>query len=149
MNLSLNQIVGRRIRQERKAQNITQTELAEKIGKSLRTVQKYESGEIDISLAMIEQISAVLNVGLSSFFNELPTTNKERFLNEISIMQREAYDFQHRLIRIKTAIESRLNSAGLKGSELIESLDLEKGYDSDFLEKISSAYDRAETEKRN
>lgn len=52
--------LGLRIRTARKEKGINQTELANLLGKSLRTVQKYESGEIEVSIAMINEIARVL-----------------------------------------------------------------------------------------
>ena len=49
--------IGRRIKTARKAAKMSQTELANRINKTLRTVQKYESGEIAPSIDMIEQIA--------------------------------------------------------------------------------------------
>ena len=58
-NVQNNQI-GLRIRAARKEKGINQSELASLLGKSLRTIQKYESGEIEVSIAMINEISKVL-----------------------------------------------------------------------------------------
>ena len=44
--------IGLRIRSYRKEKGLSQTELAERIGKSLRTIQKYERGEIEMSVAV-------------------------------------------------------------------------------------------------
>lgn len=54
--------IGRRIKAARKAAKMSQTELANRINKTLRTVQKYESGEIAPSIEMIEQIAKILGV---------------------------------------------------------------------------------------
>lgn len=53
--------IGARIKEARKEAGLSQTALAEKIGKTLRTVQKYESGEIEPSIAMINDLSRILN----------------------------------------------------------------------------------------
>lgn len=58
-NVHNNQI-GLRIRAARKEKGINQSELASLLGKSLRTIQKYESGEIEVSIAMINEISKAL-----------------------------------------------------------------------------------------
>ncbi len=58
-------LVGKRITECRKRAGITQTELAEKLGKSLRTVQKYESGEIDMPLSILNTISETIKVPLN------------------------------------------------------------------------------------
>ncbi len=55
-------IIGQRICQFRKEKGLTQTELAENLGKSLRVVQKYEKGQIDLSLSAISDIAKALDV---------------------------------------------------------------------------------------
>ena len=41
---------------------MSQTELAQRLDKTMRTVQKYESGEIEPSIAMINAIAKILNI---------------------------------------------------------------------------------------
>ena len=53
--------IGLRIRSYRKEKGLSQTELAERIGKSLRTIQKYERGEIEMSVAVLNLIATVLD----------------------------------------------------------------------------------------
>ncbi|MBR0208431.1 MAG: helix-turn-helix transcriptional regulator [Oscillospiraceae bacterium] len=54
--------IGLRIKEARKAAKLSQTELADMLNKTLRTVQKYESGEIEPSIATINSIAGALNV---------------------------------------------------------------------------------------
>ena len=54
--------IGERIKSARKAAGLSQTELATRLDKTLRTIQKYESGEIEPSIAMINAIAKELNV---------------------------------------------------------------------------------------
>ena len=54
--------LGRRIKEARKAAKLSQTELANLLEKTLRTIQKYESGEIEPSIATINTIARKLNV---------------------------------------------------------------------------------------
>ena len=61
MNSSDNAAIGSRIRTLRKRKGYNQQELADILGKSLRTVQKYESGEIEVSIAMANQLAKVLD----------------------------------------------------------------------------------------
>ncbi len=61
MNNSDNKMIGQRVRELRKRKGLNQQELAEILNKSLRTVQKYENGEISISIAMINEIAKVLD----------------------------------------------------------------------------------------
>lgn len=53
--------IGLRIKLLRRLRGLSQQELADTLGKSLRTVQKYETGEIEVSISMINQLSEVLN----------------------------------------------------------------------------------------
>ena len=57
--------IGQRIRKFRKDKGLNQSELADKIGKSLRTVQKYEKGEIEVAVSVISDIAAVLGISSS------------------------------------------------------------------------------------
>lgn len=52
--------IGYRIKMLRKSKGLNQSELAQLLGKSLRTVQKYETGEIEISIAVVNQIAELL-----------------------------------------------------------------------------------------
>lgn len=54
--------IGLRIKEARKAAKLSQTELANRIDKTLRTIQKYESGEIEPSIATINSIAKILHV---------------------------------------------------------------------------------------
>ena len=56
-----NKQIGLRIRTARKEKGLNQTELANLLDKSLRTTQKYESGEIEVSIATINAIAKVLD----------------------------------------------------------------------------------------
>ena len=62
----INKLVGERIAAIRKYNRINQADLAEKLGKSLRTVQKYESGEIDIPLSTLAEVAEILNTTQST-----------------------------------------------------------------------------------
>lgn len=61
MNLT-NEKIGQRIKAVRTEKNITQTQLAKFLGKSLRTVQSYESGESRIFFDTICSIANFLGV---------------------------------------------------------------------------------------
>ena len=57
--------IGKRIRLARKMRHISQTKLAEMLDRSLRTIQKYECGDIDVSISALVSICAALDVPLS------------------------------------------------------------------------------------
>ena len=52
--------IGQRIKFLRKRKGLNQKELASILGKSLRTVQKYETGEIEVSIAVVNQLADIL-----------------------------------------------------------------------------------------
>lgn len=54
--------IGRRIKLARKARRISQKELAEMLNRSLRTIQKYESGDIEVSVAALVSVCQALRV---------------------------------------------------------------------------------------
>lgn len=54
----------------RKGHHLTQSELAERIGKKLRTVQKYENGTITPPLDVLEKIAAVFNVTVADLIGD-------------------------------------------------------------------------------
>lgn len=54
--------IGERIKAARKTAGLSQTELANRLSKTLRTVQKYESGEIEPSIAIINAMAKELKV---------------------------------------------------------------------------------------
>lgn len=61
MNKSEISTIGERIKALRKKRGYNQKELADLLGKSLRTVQKYESGEIEVSIAMVNELAKILD----------------------------------------------------------------------------------------
>lgn len=61
MNKSEISTIGERIKALRKKRGYNQKELADLLGKSLRTVQKYECGEIEVSIAMVNELAKILD----------------------------------------------------------------------------------------
>jgi|694.fasta_scaffold109819_2 transcriptional regulator with XRE-family HTH domain len=64
--------VGGRLRSRRKRLGITQTALALRLGVTFQQVQKYEKGANRISASRLYQLSIVLDVPVTYFFEELP-----------------------------------------------------------------------------
>lgn len=62
LNMSSPEEIGKAIQKQRRAQKITQKEFAQRLGKSERTIQKYESGEILMKIDVVKQIANELNV---------------------------------------------------------------------------------------
>lgn len=53
--------VGQRIKMLRKRKGMNQSELAAALDKSLRTIQKYETGEIEVSIAIVNHLAELLD----------------------------------------------------------------------------------------
>ena len=62
LTMSSSEEIGKAIQKQRRAQKITQKEFAQRLGKSERTIQKYESGEILLKINVLKQIANELNV---------------------------------------------------------------------------------------
>ena len=54
--------IGATIRQVRQSKKMSLVQVAEALGRTARTIQKYESGEIELTVFSLEQIAAVLDV---------------------------------------------------------------------------------------
>lgn len=74
--------VGERIKKVRTKKKITQKQLAEMIGKNIRTVQKYESGDIEVPLENLFKISEALNVSVT-FLDDSRLENMNMYMNEL------------------------------------------------------------------
>ena len=66
--LNTNSEFGAKIKAARKNAKISQSELAERLGKNLRTIQKYESGEIQPSIFSIGKIAEALGITSEKLF---------------------------------------------------------------------------------
>ena len=63
--------IGRRLRQARLVEKLTQEGLAQKLGISFQQVQKYENGSNRISSARLWAISRVLGLPITYFYDDL------------------------------------------------------------------------------
>ncbi len=63
--------VGQRLRLRRKLSGLSQTELGEKIGVTFQQLQKYESGANRTNASRLFDLSRVLDVPVSYFFDEM------------------------------------------------------------------------------
>lgn len=75
--------IGQRIKQLRKRQGMNQTELAQMLKKSLRTVQKYETGEIEVSIAVVNQIADLLDSTPTYILGYESSTTQIRTLSDV------------------------------------------------------------------
>ena len=69
--------IGSKIKYYRKLNNLTQSELGLILHKSLRTIQKYEAGEIIPSMLELLRLSEILNINITNFIYEDKKENME------------------------------------------------------------------------
>ena len=88
---------GARLKEIRTSLNISQKELSEKTGLTLRTIQRIENNEVKPSLYSLKVIGEVLKTDLSDFlktseakpyeFNlNLKITDMNQFLNDLKVL---------------------------------------------------------------
>lgn len=70
--------VGSRIRLRRTLLGMSQTKLGEEIGLTFQQVQKYEKGSNRVSSSRMFELSRVLDVPISYFFDEMSGDTKQR-----------------------------------------------------------------------
>lgn len=63
--------IGKKIKKYRKEAGLTQKQLAEKIGRKEITIRKYESGEREPRISIINDICEALNIPIDEFGEEL------------------------------------------------------------------------------
>lgn len=67
--------VGSRIRLRRTMVGMSQEKLGESLGITFQQVQKYEKGTNRVGASRLQNIAAVLNVPVSFFFEDAPTSD--------------------------------------------------------------------------
>jgi len=72
----VDQNVGKRVREARRALKMTQGDLAGLTGRSSQQIQKYESGENRISAGLLFDLSTILREPISWFFYDSSTQHK-------------------------------------------------------------------------
>jgi transcriptional regulator with XRE-family HTH domain len=65
---NVDELIGSRIRERRRALRLTQEDLATRVGVTPQQVHKYESGANRIAASMLFEIAAVLQAPISTFF---------------------------------------------------------------------------------
>jgi DNA-binding XRE family transcriptional regulator len=65
---AIDQYIGARMREGRRAINMTQANLGEKLGVTFQQIQKYEKGRNRVSAARLFVICEILDVSLASMF---------------------------------------------------------------------------------
>lgn len=63
----INKKIGERIKEARLEKKLSREQVARRLGITQQTIEKYEKGEIDISVRRLIQISNILNVAITYF----------------------------------------------------------------------------------
>ena len=72
-------LLGARIAQARKEQQLTQTQLAEQLGIAQQTMAHYEGGKLKVSAALLPQLAQILNLSLDELLGlPAPRSNGKR-----------------------------------------------------------------------
>ena len=74
-------VTGSTIRQLREGKHLTQTELAEKIGVSSKTVSKWETGKGLPDISLLQPLSQALGISVIELLNGQHITNQNRSAN--------------------------------------------------------------------
>src|SRR5947209_2670874 len=96
--------VGQRIRIQRLALGLSQTELAERIGVTFQQVQKYEKGANRVGAGRLTQIAKVLSVTVGSFFDGREAIDKVARQGFRSPLAAMAQPYAYRLLRAYSTI---------------------------------------------
>lgn len=80
-------VIGRRLRAHRLSHQMSQTDLARKLGISFQQLQKYERGENRISVSRLKEISEALEVPIAAWFRgDEPTGASSNELDAVEFM---------------------------------------------------------------
>jgi len=96
--------VGQRIRIQRLALGLSQTELADRIGVTFQQVQKYEKGANRVGAGRLTQIAKVLSVTVGSFFDGRDAIDKVARQGLASPLAAMAQPYAYRLLRAYSTI---------------------------------------------
>lgn len=72
------QALGQRVAERRKAQSLTQQQLAERLGISQQTLAHYEVGRLRIAVAMLPTLARELDVTVEDLLGEPTRSNKHK-----------------------------------------------------------------------
>ena len=100
--------VGKRIRECRKLNGMTQADLAAALGKSIKTVQRYESGKMDFPLSHLIAIANSLEVSLDFLVNYTANSPLEEFV----YLGTEFEAFYQEINRVKEDFINKIRERG-------------------------------------
>ena len=140
-----NKIIGQNIKKIREINKMTQSELADKLKKTLSTVQRYEYGQITIPVFTLDIIADLFKVSVSDIIGEYETElQKEELIeNYIALMGYKVAVYSNDGLDFTTFLRD-------KTGEIIGEIDLEKIKEMvedtllDEIEYIQNQYENAD-----
>lgn len=137
--------IGKRIKVLRNSSNLSQKDLAARIGKAESSIQKYEAGKVQIPVDVLEKIAIVLNTDVFKLmamnYDDQKETAVEEMKNDVENM---LYMVGYEATEIETG---EYEIIGKSGSVTVSRNEIDALYIS-FLDYISYAADKFYKEKR-
>ena len=132
--------INEKIKELRKNNNLTQKEMAKKLGVSLSSLQKYEYGDFYPSIEVIKNIVDLFNITLSDFLDVSDITNEEKEVINWNIKRSRELEKE-----FENDIEENTRNIEI----LLEDKEIDLGY-SDIIWRMSmmNFYFRVNTEKK-
>ncbi|BCS88178.1 helix-turn-helix domain-containing protein [Pseudodesulfovibrio sediminis] len=90
--------LGKRIRELRTAQNLSQDKLAERVGISGKYLGEVERGEGNVSVEKLEKITVALDVTIGSLLDNAHMEDRSDLIKDIGGMLDKAEDAEVRLV---------------------------------------------------
>lgn len=100
-------MIGDRIRFKRKQLNMTQKDLASSIGVTFQQLQKYESGQSNVSIIMLIKLCKVLDVDVTYFISNHECQNISMHDNLQYIDRYPEENLEKRLLEIFKLIDNK------------------------------------------
>jgi len=87
------------------AKGLSQSDLAKKVSLSFQQIQKYESGQSQISASKLHEIALALDTSIIWFFNDLPMMSDDvKALEPQDIFQKDAWKVASEFNTIKDKV---------------------------------------------
>lgn len=101
-----NQLLGKRIRVLRKQRNLSQEQLAEKVGMSSKYLGEIERGQVNFTVDIAERISEALDIELTELFDFQHELDRKSLLKKVNSLIHNASDDELQLIfrLVKTVV---------------------------------------------
>jgi transcriptional regulator with XRE-family HTH domain len=86
-NVVTSRDIGLKIKALRQQAGLSQEKLAEMMGLTFQSIQKYESGQTTLSVIKLQQVAEALKVSVTEFFSSTPTEHVRLTGEEDQLLQ--------------------------------------------------------------